>query len=409
MKEAISIDEALSLVMERRINMNACNVSLLQALGRVLAQDQSVRFDMPPHDLAAMDGYAFRFRDNSSGRLKAGGFLPAGAAPLSGIPEDRAVRIMTGAPMPQGFDTVVPLEHLEVDRDGIVFLQPFSKGDNVRCRGEEARAGDTLVRGGTLLRPQEIAMLAAMNIPELPVSERPRASILSTGDELLEPGSELLPGRIINSNSSAVAALCLDAGADPLLRGVARDTLAETAGKLEACLDADLVLVSGGASAGDRDHVCNAVRELDGEIIFSGVRIKPGRPFGLAMIGKTPVFIMPGYPVAAMVIFELFIRPLLLAATGLKKIFRPRVSAVITEKCRNSGRRPHFAGARLELSDGAFHAAITGSQSSGRIASLSHANSLLCLAPETDYQPGDRVMALLIDGNAGMASECQWG
>jgi molybdopterin molybdotransferase len=397
-----TIDTAFGIIMNRRISLDTCRVPLLEALGRVLAEDQIAPFDLPPHDHAAMDGYAFSFSGAQRGELHACGFLSAGCEHQGLVASGEAIRIMTGAPVPSLCDTVVPLENLIVEQSRITFTKPFAAGDNIRRRGEDIRQGELLLAAGTLLRPQEIALLAAMNSAELPVCGRARGAVLATGDELLEPGSPLEPGKIINSNSSALAAMLLDAGAEPLCKGIAKDTLEATTEKIEACLDADFVLVTGGASAGDHDFVKTALEKLGGKILFSGVSIKPGKPFGFAALKNKPVFIMPGNPVAAMIIFELFVRPMLFSAMGFQKNFRPRVRVRLVEGFTNKGRHPHFVGGRLVISDDGYHASITGSQSSGRIASLTQANALLCLAPETVCRAGDEVTALLLDGNLQM-------
>lgn len=398
----IQIDEAFRLIMNHGVAVDSCSVPLLKSLGRVLAEDQLATFDLPPHNHAAMDGYTFCFQKGQQGDLKACGFLPAGVRYQQVVPPGEAIRIMTGAPVPLGCDTVVPFENLVVENNRITFLKSFSAGDNIRLKGEDIRQGEPVLKAGTLLRPQEIALLSALNNTHIPVCGRVRVAILATGDELLEPGSDLAPGMIINSNSNSLAAMVLDAGAVPVLKGISNDTLDATTAKIEACLDADVVMVTGGASAGDHDYVRAAIEKLGGEILFSGVRIKPGKPFGFGVLMGKPVFILPGNPVAAMVIFELFVRPLLLAAMGFESIFRASVSAVLVERCKNRGGRPHFVGGKLVMAGNSYQATITGSQSSGRIASLSQANSLLCLAPETVYQPGDNVTALLMDSTLGM-------
>lgn len=403
-----SAKQAFLTVMEHGVQGMVCHLPLLDALGRVLAEDQIARFDIPPCDYSAMDGYAFCHADAGQQELRAEGFLPAGKAGQETVASGTAIRIMTGAPIPPGCDTVVPLEELQVTDGVLQFRKQFTAGDNIRRSGEDLQLGQRAVTAGTVLRFQEIALLSAMNLGSVPVYAPLRVAILATGDELLEPGSEHRPGMIINSNSHALAAQVREAGAEPLLLGIAADTLAATGERLQACLSADLVLVTGGASAGDHDYVKPALLELGGSMLFSGVNIKPGKPFGMGMVQGRPVFSLPGNPVAAMVIFELFVRPMLLKIMGRKQVFRPSVQAVLTESVRNRATRPHFVGAVLNSIAGAWEVSITGNQSSGRISSLTLASGLALLAPESSYRSGDTVTVLVLDTTVGMRVESPW-
>ena len=407
-KQLTSVKQAFQTVMEHGVQATVCCLPLLEALGRVLAEDQIAQFDIPPCDYSAMDGYAFWCADAGQGELRAEGFLPAGQAGQETIAPGTAIRIMTGAPIPPGCDTVVPLEDLQVTDGALHFSKPFTAGDNIRRAGEDLQQGQRAVTAGTLLRFQEIALLAAMNLDSVPVYAALRVAILATGDELLEPGSERRPGMIINSNSHALAAQVREAGAEPLLMGIAADTRAATSERLQSCLSADLVLVTGGASAGDHDYVKPALLELGGSMLFDGVNIKPGKPFGMGMVQGKPVFSLPGNPVAAMIIFELFVRPMLLKAMGRQQVFRPSVQAVLTEPVRNKGTRPHFVGAVLNSTPVGWKASITGNQSSGRISSLALASGLALLSPESSYQPGDTVTVLVLDTTVGMQAESPW-
>ena len=400
--------QAFQLVMEHTQLSAIRYLPLADALGHVLAEDQIAGFDIPPCDYSAMDGYAFCAADAGQQELRAVGFLPAGKAGDEVVAPGTAIRIMTGAPIPPGCDTVVPLEKLEV-RDGLLRSSKlFSVGDNIRRTGEDLQQGQQAVSAGTLLRFQEIALLSAMNLDSVPVYAPLRVAILATGDELLEPGSERRPGMIINSNSNALAAQVREAGAEPLLMGIAADQPEVTRERLRACLSADLVLVTGGASAGDHDYVKPALLELGGSMLFDGVNIKPGKPFGMGLLQGKPVFSLPGNPVAAMVIFELFVRPLLLKSMGRHKIFRPSVQAVLTEPVRNKGGRPHFVGAVLDSTPQGWNVSLTGNQSSGRISSLTLASGLALLAPECSYQPGDTVTVLVLDTTVGMQVQNPW-
>lgn len=404
----LSVTEAFQRCMEHAVASTVRPLPLLAALGRVLAEEQTARFAIPAWDYSAMDGYAFCSADAEQQTLRTAGFLPAGTAGVTPVEPGTAVRIMTGAPIPPGCDTVVPLEHMDT-ADGLLrFTRPYKYGDNIRRAGEDLHQGEQAVAAGTLLRFPEIAMLSAMNLTSVPVYAPLRVAILATGDELLEPGSERGPGQIINSNSNALAAMLHEAGAEPLLMGIAPDTPSATRERLDSCLHADLVLVTGGASAGDHDYVKPAVLELGGRMIFDGVNIKPGKPFGLGLVQGKPVFSLPGNPVAAMVIFELFVRPMLQHGMGQRRIFRPSVTAMLLESARNKGGRPHFVGGILSSSTNGWQVSITGNQSSGRIRSLSLANCLVLLPPESAFQAGETVTAMLLDQTTGMQEVPPW-
>lgn len=403
-----SVRQTFQTVLEHAVQTPVRYLPVQDALGHILAEDQIARFAIPPADYSAMDGYAFCAADAGQHELRAEGFLPAGKAGLEAVAPGTAIRIMTGAPIPPGCDTVVPLENLQVSNNRIHFTKPFSSGDNIRRAGEDLHQGQRALAAGTLLRFQEIALLSAMNLGSVPVYTPPRVAILATGDELLEPGSERRPGMIINSNSNALAAQVREAGAEPLLMGIAPDQPESTRERLRACLSADLVLVTGGASAGDHDYVKPALLELGGTMLFDGVNIKPGKPFGMGLVQGKPVFSLPGNPVAAMVIFELFVRPMLLRSLGRQNIYRPLVQATLTEPARNKGNRPHFVGAKLSNSPTGWQVSLTGNQSSGRISSLTLASGLALLAPERSYQAGDSVTVLVLDATVGMQMVSPW-
>ena len=294
-------------------------------------------------------------------------------------------------------DTVVPLEDVEQDGDWIRLTSAARAGSHVRKRGEDIRFGNVVIPAGSLLRPQEIGMLSAMGSTSLAVYRRARVAILSTGDELLEPGSTPAPGKIINSNSYSLAAQVLDAGGDPILLGIAPDTLEATCDKIRAGLNADLLVITGGVSVGDRDYVKAAIEELGGAVTFWKVNMKPGKPLAFAKLEGKPIFALPGNPVAAMVSFELFVRPSILKAMGHQRIFRPRIKAILQEATANKGTRPHLVRGIVSNRDDRYIVSTTGDQSSGRLSSLIQGNGLIHLAPESLNAAGDTVEVLLLD------------
>jgi len=393
----ISIEEAQRTILDQITPLETEKVSVFQALNRVTPEDHIAPWDIPPADNSAMDGFAFSHAALSSDRLRVTGFLPAGEVRSIPVPPGEAVRIMTGAPVPLGCDTVVPIEDVEEDGEWIRLTSTVKAGSHVRERGEDIRKGNVVIPAGALLRPQEIGMLSAMGSTSLAIHRRARVAILATGDELLEPGSTPAPGKIINSNSYSLAAQVLDAGGDPVLLGIAPDTLDATCDKIRSGLNADILVITGGVSVVDRAFVKKAIEQLGGRVTFWKVNMKPGKPLAFAMLNGKPVFALPGNPVAAMVSFELFVRPSLLKAMGHRRVFRPQVKAILLDPAVNKGKRPHLVRGIVSVCDDRYHVSTTGNQSSGRLSSLIQGYGLIRLAPETLHGAGDEVEVLLLD------------
>ena len=393
----IGIDTAQRTILEQIAPLAGETVPVFQGLSRVTLQDLIAPWDIPPADNSAMDGYAFAFDALTGDHLPVCGFLPAGETREQPVPPGEAIKIMTGATIPPGCDTVVPIEEVEAVDASIRLTQAAKAGSHIRKRGEDIRLGTVVIPAGSLLRPQEIGMLSAMGMTSVSVHRKARVAIISTGDELLEPGSPPAPGKIVNSNSYGLAAQVLDAGGEPLVCGIARDTLDATCDQLRFGLDADIVVLTGGVSVGDRDFVKAAIEALGGRVLFWKVDMKPGKPVAFAMVQGKPVFALPGNPVAAMVSFELFVRPALLKAMGHDRVLRPTVRAVLQERAANKGKRPHLVRGIVSRSGEGYRVSTTGDQSSGRLSSLVQGNGLIRLAPEAVHATGDSVEVLLLD------------
>jgi molybdopterin molybdotransferase len=403
----VSIEEAQRTILEYITPLETEKVSVFQGLNRVTPEDHIAPWDIPAADNSAMDGFAFSHAALNDNRLKVTGFLPAGEVRNVPVPPGETVRIMTGAPIPPGCDTVVPIEDVKEDGEWIRLTSAVRAGSHVRKRGEDIQHGTVVIPADSLLRPQEIGMLSAMGTTSLAVYRRARVSILATGDELLEPGSTPAPGKIINSNSYSLAAQVMDAGGDPVLLGIAADTLDATCEKIRAGLNADILVITGGVSVGDRDFVKVAIEELGGSVTFWKVDMKPGKPLAFAMLQGKPVFALPGNPVAAMVSFELFVRPSLLKAMGHRRVFRPKVKAVLQEQATNKGKRPHLVRGIVSVHDDCYHVSTTGNQSSGRLSSLIQGNGLIRLPPDMSHATGDSVEVLLLDRGFEMGEAVQ--
>lgn len=393
----ISIEEARRIILSHSQRLGAEEVPILHSLGRIAAEDTFAPWDIPAADHSAMDGCAFAHADAAAGDLTICGFLPAGETRTEPVLTGCAVKIMTGAPLPPGCDTVVPQEDVE-ESDGVIrFTGTVKKGDHVRCRGEDVTAGERVISTGACLRPQELGMLSSLGKTAVAVFRRVRVAVLSTGDELIQPGSMPVPGKIINSNSFSIAAQVLEAGGEPVMLGIARDDREITRTKILEGMQADVLITTGGVSVGDRDFVREALQELGGEILFWKVAMKPGKPVAFAMVRGKPVFALPGNPVAAMVAFEQFVRPSLLKMMGHSRIFRPIVRGTLVEAAANRGNRPHLVRCAVELVEGCYVVSVTGNQSSARLSSLTSCNGLLKLPPDSLLDAGAEVDVQLLD------------
>lgn len=400
----LSVEEALARVLAAVSPLPAVRVPLLTALDQVLAEDISAPFDVPPRDNAAMDGYAVRAVD-----LRAGEALPVVGAVAAGHPADEALppgcalRIMTGAPLPAGADTVVRFEDTtplgDALRDARVRIDRVpQRGANVRQAGEDVRAGQVVLRQGAMLRPQEIGMLAALGQTDVAVFRRPVVAVLSTGDEVVPPGQARGPGQIYDSNGPTVAALVLRAGGEPLLLPPVRDREIDLAMRLhEAQARADLIVTSGGVSVGDFDLVKN-VLSAHGQMDFWWVNIKPGKPLAFGRLGDVPLLALPGNPVAAMLSFYLFGRPAVAKMRGLRDWAPPSVAAVLADSIERKDGRRHYLRVRLEAGASQPVARLTGDQGSGILSSLVAGHGVAVI-PETctHLEAGTVVQVLLLE------------
>lgn len=393
----VSIAEARRIVFLQAKRLPAATVPLLESLGMVLAEDIRSPWDIPAADNSAMDGYAFAHASLQGLFLPVCGFLPAGTIRTEAIPPGQAIKIMTGAIIPPDCDTVVPFEDVLASPEGITLKELSKPGSHVRKRGGDVGTDELVFTAGTLIRPQEVGMFASFGRTEVHVYRKPVVAILATGDELVEPGGERLPGKIINSNSLSVAAQVVEAGGTPVLLGIARDDREVTRAMLQKGLQADVIITSGGVSVGDHDFVKEVIEEMGGELKFWKINMKPGKPLAFAVVADKPLFALPGNPVAAMVGFEMFVRPALLAMMGHSRINRPLVRAVVTEPIRNNGDRPHLIRALVELQDGKYHLKTTGDQGSARLSSLTLGNALVLIHSGVEINFGDEVDASLLD------------
>jgi molybdopterin molybdotransferase len=399
----IQIDEALDMVVAATAPLPAEETALLPSLGRTSAADVLSPAEIPPFDNSAMDGYALRGADLTAGRR---GFLviadiPAGRWVDIRVEEGEAAKIMTGAAMPAGADTVVPVELTEQDADTLEVRTIVAAGSNVRRAGEDIRTGDVIVGRGSLLGPADIGLLASAGVQSVTVARRPRVAILSTGSELVAPGVPLGPGQIRDSNSYTAYGQVLEAGAEPVLLGIAPDDLAATRRLIATALEYDVVITSGGVSVGEYDFVKQVQDDLGVERRFWGVATKPGKPLAFGVRGDTLVFGVPGNPVAAMVSFELYIRTALLALQGRRHLYRPWLAATALEPVPASRRRTELRRCRLIREGNGWSFATTGPQGSGILRSMAQADGLVVVPPDhPGGHVGDAFLVVLLEGSA---------
>jgi len=406
----ISVEQALEKVLSYVPVLGEEERPILDCLGQVLAEDIYSLINVPPLDNTAMDGYAVRSRDTQGASRQSPRFLrvidtvPAGSIPRYEVKQGTAIRIMTGAPIPKGADSVVRFEDTdEPQRKGKVaevgILCEVETVSNIRRAGEDIAQGSIVLRQGTVIRPSEIGVLASLGQSVVNVIRRPVVAILATGDELVEINQPLPPGKIYNSNTYSAAALVVRYGGVPRILGVALDSEDSLVAKLNMALNSDILITTGGVSMGDYD-VVKDILAREGEIVFWQVRMKPGKPLAFGRVKGIPHLGLPGNPVSSMVTFELFARPAILKMMGKKNLAKPIIEAIIENPMVNSDGRRIFARAVVEKRGGQYFARLTGPQGSGILTSMTLANGLV-IVPEdkAGAAAGDTVQVMMLDWN----------
>ena len=399
----IAVEEATHLILDQIHPLGRERLNILQSLGRVLGEDIIARRHIPPWDNSAMDGYAVRWQDIQRAPSKKGvvltvlADLPAGRIFTGEVGSGQAIRIMTGAPLPRGADTVVQVEETKKFNDTVrIFARP-EKGKNIRRAGEDVKAGERVLEEGTVLRPAHIGLLASMQRSIVSVYEVPRVAILSTGDELLEIDEPWEEGKIVNSNSYSLTAQVLDCGALPLQLGIARDRAGDLAEKIQQGLAADILVTSGGVSVGDYDLVKGMLKEL-GKMNFWKVAMRPGQPLAFGMVFGKPLFGLPGNPVSSMVSFEQFVRPSILKMSGHRNLFRPALKAILREDISKKAGLVYFLRCRFIPQEEKIFVSTTGEQGSGILSSMVKAQGLIVLPREqTLARAGEEVKVVILD------------
>lgn len=404
----LSVDEARQLILSRVSPLGAETVHITEAHGRVLATEIESTLVHPPWDNSAMDGYAVRSEDvaaagrDSPVELRLIEEVAAGEFPASSVGPGEAIKVMTGAPVPDGADGVTRIEYTE---DGaspgtIRVFDGSDAGRNVRHKGEDLKLGDRPLSAGTLLRPAEVGVLASLGLSEVSVYRRPRIGILSTGDELADfDDLDLVRQgrRIMNSNSYALAAQVEECGALPVRLGIARDNPESLRRRLEGAADCDVLITSAGLAVGDHDYVKEVLDDLGMEFLFYRVTMRPGSPFTFGALGAAPVFALPGNPVSAMVTFEIMARPAIRKMMGLRLYDRPWRKVRLAEPVTVKGRLTHFYRVTLERDElGGWLARLTGPQGSGILTSMSIADALIRVPADSELPAGTLLDAIVL-------------
>ncbi|MBD0315596.1 MAG: molybdopterin molybdotransferase MoeA [Nitrospiraceae bacterium] len=402
------LHDAQKVVLDAASVLGLEKIPILDALGRVLGEDIVAERDNPPWDNSAMDGFAVRWEDIKQEHaiqkpvtLSVIEDVPAGKMPSKTVAAGHAIRIMTGAPIPRGADTVLKVEDTEHTPDSVTVFKPEPRGANIRPQGEDVKKGDCIIAKGTRIRPGEAGMLAILAKSFVFVYQRPRVAILSTGDELADLDERFSEEKIINSNSYGIAAAVQEAGGIPFLLGIARDTPAALKEKISHGLNADILVLSGGVSMGDYDFTKAVFRDLGAEMNFWKLAIRPGQPLAFGKIQGKLAFGLPGNPVSSMVTFEQLVRPVMLKMSGHRSYGRPTVEAVFQEKFSKRTDRRHFLRGILTREEGVFKVRTTGDQGSGILTSMVKANCLIDVAEDVErLNPGDSVTVQLLSGEA---------
>ena len=400
----ISVEKALNTILVNFRPLGLEKINILEARKRVIGEDIFAPHNIPSADNSAMDGYAVRHIDTKGAtqdkplQLKIIEDIPAGKVALKKIKKGEAARIMTGAVIPEGADSVIRQEDTKKNGKTVVIYTSAEKGTNIRFAGEDVQKGELVVNKGSALRPADIGMLAALGKAFISVYQKPRVAIMSTGDELVDIETDPPLGKIINSNSYFLAAQVLECGGIPIMLGISKDKKIDLQEKFKTALHADVIISSGGVSVGDFDFVKDVMGEIGNAMHFWQVAMRPGKPLAFGAIESVPLFGLPGNPVSAMVSFEQFVRPSLLKMQGHKKIFRQTAKAVCAQEVQKSAGFKHFIRAIVKKENDQYIASVTGDQGSGILKSMVMANALIVMGEnETRIKKGAQVTVQLLD------------
>jgi molybdopterin molybdotransferase len=388
-REMLRFEEALKIILKEIRILAFQKLPLNSCLGKVLAEDIISNLNNPPLDNSAMDGYGLRSNDLKGAalshpvKLKLIDTIQAGQTPKIFLKKNKAVRIMTGAPIPRGVDSVVPVEETKEEKNFVFIFKEIEKGSNIRLKAEDIRKNELVIARGKIICPAEIGVLAALGYSQVKVIKNPTVGILATGDELVDINKRLKLGKIRNSNSYSLAAQVLECVAKPVLLGIAKDNIRELKSKIKKGFTYDALIISGGVSMGRTDYVRQALEDLGARMRFWKVAQRPGQPFAFGILKGKPVFCLPGNPVSSMITFEVYVRPALLKMSGKTNYSRPQVIATIEEEIKVKPGKRYFFRVKLSKRNGQYYARLTGPQGSGILKSMVLADGLLIIPEDT--------------------------
>ncbi len=397
----LSVREALDAILAEARPLGCERVGLLEGLGRVLAEEVKSLRDVPGYANSAMDGYAVRHSDLQPmpARLRVVGVSAAGTEEIPSVGRAEAAKIMTGAPVPPGADTVIRVEDTRADGGDVWIETAGSLGANIRLAGEDVRSGDVVLRPGRVLSPADLGLLASVGRTVLAVHRRPRVAILSTGNELVEADQPVRAGQVVNSNAYTLAAAVAEAGGVPTALPIARDTREEIRAAFTDASRFDAILSTGGVSVGEFDYVKAVMEEIGVRQIFWKVAQKPGKPLTFGVLAGRPFFGLPGNPVSSLVCFYLYARPALRRMAGHAAVHLPTTSVKLGTDLKKAEGLTEFVRCRLEASEGSPLAVPTGTQSSAVLSSMSRGQALLVApAGSSRFEAGSTMRAILLEG-----------
>lgn len=405
MKTNVSLEEARQLLLEAAVPVEECVAALTDALGRVLSKDIHASANLPPFNKSPLDGYALRAKDtekaepSSSVLLRVIEEVRAGYMPCEKITAGTSVKVMTGAPIPDGADAVIRFEDVKREGDLVRLYHPVKAGSNIIPSGEDVEKGETIARKGMVINPPLLGLLAAAGVNEVPVFRKVKIAIFSTGDELMEPEAKLTPGKIYDSNLHSLIASCAKLGAEPIPMGIVPDEKPAIAERLAQALEqTDLVITTGGVSVGDYDIVPDAIREIGADNIFHKIDMKPGSPMIAAKYKNKLIAGLSGNPAAAFISFDLIVVPLIKKMAGFDKKLPSKISAILSDNFNKPSNQRRFLRAKLYADKGKVFVKLTGNQSNGVLKSIVDCDALIDIpAGSGPLSAGQEVSVVILE------------
>nr|MDO8098355.1 molybdopterin molybdotransferase MoeA [Candidatus Njordarchaeota archaeon] len=402
-KERISVETALRIIYSRIAKVGVEEVSVGDSLGRIVPCDITSNIDVPHFVRSAMDGYAVVAKDTfgctqqKPAKLEVYGECRVGEMPKTRVSSGRAVEVATGSQLPGGADAVVKVENTRRNGNALMVFFPVTPRENVSEIGEDVKKGEVVIKSGQAVRPQDISVLLACGIMKINVAKRPTAAVIATGNELVEPGGKLIPGKVFNVNSNTLSAYVSLYGGEPADLGIVGDSFKELRSALESGMKYDLVVFSGGTSVGKMDMLPDVVSSI-GEILFRGISMRPGGPTAFGLVQGKPVFLLPGFPVASMVVFETLVGPTIRKMMGARHLDpRGEVIAILGNRIASTIGRRDYVRVRLEqAADGATVAYPVRTSGSGIISSMTKADGLIEIPEDSEgMEKGSKVTVKL--------------